>query len=108
MGDRMHVDESIDEIIDKAIRKIEIDDSEIKKRKPKPFRYIKKEENKNFKSLDDETVPYTIMKSSNKKSNMIINGCLTNWNNELKIDNIIKNHKEVIKHREKWKNKRFK
>ena len=88
--------ESIDDLIDKKINKIDFENNEIKKRRPIPFRYIKNEENLKNQVIDDLSIPFTLMKSSESETNKIKDVCISNVNNYQKILKIINNHKEIF------------
>ena len=57
-------DELIGRAIDEVLAKAESRDEEIKKRKPKPFRYLTDKEDIEAELTKEETVPSTVMSQS--------------------------------------------
>jgi len=85
---------SIDEQIDMA----ELGEDEIKKRRPKPFRYIDNERDIKEELEIDKTPQFTLMRTSEKTEITMNEERLANLENAEKIEDIIKKH-EGIKRR---------
>jgi len=64
----MPTDEEVDDLVNKAIDEViaraESRDEDIKKRKPKPFRYLTDKEDIQAELTKDEIIPVTIMEES--------------------------------------------
>ena len=58
------VDELVDRAIDEVIARAESRDEEIKKRKPKPFRYLTDKEDIQAELAKEETTPVSVMEES--------------------------------------------
>ena len=84
---------SIDEPIDRA----EPGEDEIKKKIPRPFRYIDNEGDIQEEIEKDETPQFTLMRTSDKTEIMMNEERLANLENAEKIENIIKKHEGIIK-----------
>ena len=78
---------SIDEPSDMA----ELED-EIKKRRPKPFRYIDNEREVQEELEIDKTPQFTLMKVSDEAKITMNEGRLANLENAEKIEDVIKKH----------------
>lgn len=79
---------SIDEPIDMA----ELGEDDIKKRRPKPFRYIANEREIQEELEIDKTPQFTLMKVSDEAKITMNEGRLANLENAEKIEDIIKKH----------------
>ena len=79
---------SIDDPIDMA----ELGEDEIKKRRPKPFRYIDNEREIQEELEIDKTPQFTLMKVSDEAKITMNEGRLANLENAEKIEDIIKKH----------------
>ena len=79
---------SIDEPIDIA----ELGEDEIKKRRPKPFRYIDNEREIQEELEIDKTPQFTLMKVSDEAKITMNEGRLANLENAEKIEDVIKKH----------------
>jgi hypothetical protein len=79
---------SIDEPIDMA----ELGEDEIKKRRPKPFRYIDNEREIQEELEIDKTPQFTLMKVSDEAKITMNEGRLANLENAEKIEGVIKKH----------------
>ena len=84
---------SIDEPIDMA----ELGEDEIKKRRPKPFRYIDSERDVKEELEIDKTPQFTLMRTSDETEITMNEEHLTNFENAGKIENIIKKHEGIRK-----------
>ncbi len=82
---------SIDEPIDMA----ELGEDEIKKRRPKPFRYIDNEREIQEELEIDKTPQFTLMKVSDEAKITMNEGRLANLENAEKIEDIIKKHEGI-------------
>ncbi len=82
---------SIDEPIDMA----ELGEDEIKKRRPKPFRYIDNERDIQEELEIDKTPQFTLMKVSDEAKITMNEGRLANLENAEKIEDIIKKHEGI-------------
>jgi len=79
---------SIDDPIDIA----ELGEDEIKKRRPKPFRYIDNEHEIQEELEIDKTPQFTLMKVSDEAKITMNEGRLANLENAEKIEDVIKKH----------------
>ena len=79
---------SIDEPIDMA----ELGEDDIKKRRPKPFRYIDNERDIQEELEIDKTPKFTLMRTSDETEITMNEGRLANLENAEKIEDIIKKH----------------
>jgi len=79
---------SIDEPIDMA----ELGEDDIKKRRPKPFRYIDNEREIQEEFEIDKTPQFTLMKVSDEAKITMNEGRLANLENAAKIKDVIKKH----------------
>ena len=79
---------SIDEPIDMA----ELGEDEIKKRRPKPFRYIDNESDIKEELEIDKTPQFTLMRTSNETEITMNAERLANLENADKIEDVIKKH----------------
>ncbi len=79
---------SIDEPIDMA----EHGEDDIKKRRPKPFRYIDNEREIQKELEIDKTPQFTLMKVSDEAKITMNEGRLANLENAEKIEDVIKKH----------------
>lgn len=82
---------SIDEPIDMA----ELGEDDIKKRRPKPFRYIDNERDIQEELEIDKTPQFTLMKVSDEAKITMNEGRLANLENAEKIEDIIKKHEGI-------------
>jgi len=79
---------SIDEPIDMA----ELGEDDIKKRRPKPFRYIDNEREIQEELEIDKTPQFTLMRTSNETEITMNAERLANLENAAKIEDVIKKH----------------
>jgi len=84
---------SIDEPVDMA----ELGEDEIKKRRPKPFRYIDSERDVQEELEIDKTPQFTLMRTSDETEITMNEERLANFENAEKIEDIIKKHEEIRK-----------
>jgi len=82
---------SIDESIDMAER----GEEDIKKRRPKPFRYINNEHDMQEELQIDKTPQFTLMKKSDGAEITMNEERLANLENAEKIEDIIKKHEGI-------------
>lgn len=82
---------SIDEPIDMA----ELGEDDIKKRRPKPFRYIDNEREIQEELEIDKTPQFTLMKVSDEAKITMNEGRLANLENAEKIEDVIKKHEGI-------------
>ena len=82
---------SIDEPIDTA----ELGEDEIKKRRPKPFRYIDNERDTQEELEIDKTPQFTLMRTSDETEITMNEERLANLENAGKIEDIIKKHEGI-------------
>ena len=91
----MQTEESIEELVDRAIDEaIEKSDNEeeLKKRKPKPFRYLNKEEIQDELS-PEEQVSISVMKESTTPQIVEDNYAILGLGDIETIENVLKKHK---------------
>jgi len=94
----MPTDETVDELIDKIIKRHETSDNEIKKRKTKPFRYIDEDELQSMLK-EDEIGPFTVMKLPEEAKMVDGKECLAGLGDADTIESIIKRHEEIKRSR---------
>jgi len=82
---------SINESIDMA----ELGEDDIKKRRPKPFRYIDNERDMQEELEIDKTPKFTLMRTSNETEITMNEERLANLENAEKIEDIIKKHEGI-------------
>ena len=82
---------SIDEPIDMA----ELGEDDIKKRRPKPFRYIDNERDTQEELEIDKTPQFTLMRTSDETEITMNEERLANLENAEKIEDIIKKHEGI-------------
>ena len=93
-------DEEIDKAIDEIIAKSKISDEDIKKRKPKPFRYLTNEEIQD--ELKEETVaPKTIMSVPEEAKIVDDKSVITGLGDVEAIETVIRRHEVSRKFKEK-------
>jgi hypothetical protein len=84
--------ESIDNLVDKAINEaLEKNDEDIKKRKPKPFRFLTEDEVRDELKQDNQT-SISIMKEDISPKIVDDPFCLVGLGNIEAIENVIKKH----------------
>ena len=81
--------------IDDPIDMTELGEDEIKKRRPKPFRYIDNEREIQEELEIDKTPQFTLMKVSDEAKITMNEGRLANLENAEKIEDIIKKHEGI-------------
>ena len=86
------VDELVDKAIDEVIAKAESRDDEIKKRKPKPFRYLTDKEDIQAELAKDETSNLTVMKESPTAGIVDDKLAVLGLGDVETIENVIKKH----------------
>lgn len=99
----MPTDETIDELVDKAIDEaLEKSDTEeeIKKRRPKPFRYLKKEEIQAELSTE-EPAPISVMKEPATPQIVEDELAILGLGDIETIENVLKKHEASKKFKEK-------
>ena len=101
MSSEESVDELVDKAIDEALARSGKDSEEINKRKPKPFRYITNEEEVQAELTSEEETPISVMKESptakivEDKLSILVVGYVQ------AIENLIKKHEASMKFLEK-------
>ncbi|UCF49398.1 MAG: hypothetical protein JSU91_06535 [Thermoplasmatales archaeon] len=86
------VDELVDKAIDEVIAKAESRDDEIKKRKPKPFRYLTDKEDIQAELAKDEMSNMTVMKESPAAGIVDDELAVLGLGDVETIENVIKKH----------------
>jgi hypothetical protein len=86
------VDELVDKAIDEVIARAESRDDEIKKRKPKPFRYLTDKEDIQAELAKDETSNMTVMKESPAAGIVDDELAVLGLGDVETIENVIKKH----------------
>lgn len=100
MSNEETVDELVDKAIDEALSRAGKDSEEIKKRKPRPFRYITdKEEMK--AELNSEDTPVSIMKESPRAKIVDEQLAVLGLGDLDTIENLLKRHEASRKFKEK-------
>lgn len=94
------VDELVDKAIDEALARAGRDSEDIKKRKPKPFRYLTDEEMK-AELTPEETTPVSIMKESTAAKIVEDELAILGLGDVETIENVIRRHEASRKFREK-------
>jgi len=92
----MPPDEDLDELVNKAIDEViaraESRDEEIKKRKPKPFRYLTDKEDIQAELTRVETTPATVMEESPSTKIVEDKLAILGLGDVVTIENVIKKH----------------
>jgi hypothetical protein len=94
------IDKLIDQAIDDALEKSDSEE-EIKKRKPKPFRYLKDEEEIQAELKQEEPTTLSVMKDQTTAQIVDDNKAILGLGDLLTIENIIKKHQASRKFKEK-------
>ena len=81
--------------IDEPIEMAELGEDDIKKRRPKPFRYIENERDIQEELEIDKTPKFTLMRTSTEKEITMNEERLANFENAEKIEDIIKKHEGI-------------
>jgi len=101
----MSAEETVDELVDKAIDEVlaksEKDNEEIKKRKPKPFRYLTKEEEIKAELTPEVETPTSVMKEPTTPKIVEDELAILGLGDVDIIENVIKRHEASRKFREK-------
>lgn len=92
MPEKETVDELVDKVIEEALGKSDKDNEEIKKRKPKPFRYITNEEEIQAELTTEETSPISVMKETPTAKISEENWAILGLGDIETIENVIKRH----------------
>lgn len=92
----MPTDEEVDDLVDKAIDEVisraEARDEDIKKRKPKPFRYLTDNEDIKAELTKEEIVPVTIMEDTPAAKIVQDKLAILGLGDVETIENVIKKH----------------
>ena len=99
MATNNKIDEIVDKAIDEALENSD-NDEELKKRRPKPFRYLNKEEIQDELS-PAEQVSFSVMKESAKPQIVKDNYAILGLGDIETIENVLKKHKASKK---TWEN----
>lgn len=92
MSEEEKVDELVDKVIDEALAKSGFDEEEIKKRKPKPFRYITDKEEIQTELKSEKVNPVTMMKEPNNAEIVEDKLAILGFGDIETIENVIKKH----------------
>jgi hypothetical protein len=95
------VDELVDKAIDEALVKSGIDSEEIKKRKPKPFRYITNQEEVQTELTSEEETLISVMKEPTTAEIVEDKLAILGVGDVQAIENVIKKHEASRKFLEK-------
>lgn len=90
----MQIDKAVDEAINEVIAKVETDVDEIKRRKPKPFRYLTDEEEIQREITTEKTVPFSVMRMYEESKMLESDECVAGLGDVEKIEKIIKKHEK--------------
>jgi len=101
MPDDETVDELVDKVIEEALVKSEKDNEEIKKRRPKPFRYLTNEEEIQAELTPKQPSPVTVMKDSPSAKIADENWAVLGLGDIETIENVIKRYQISRKFKEK-------
>lgn len=86
------IDKLVDRVIDEAITRAESRDEDVKKRKPKPFRYLTDEEEIQAELTKEESVPVTVMEESPAAKIIEDKLAILGLGDVETIENVIKKH----------------
>ena len=95
------VDELVDKAIDEALDRAGRDSEDMKKRKPKPFRYLTDEEEIKAELTPEEETPASIMKEPNVPNVVEDQLVILGLGDVDTIENVIRKHEASRKFREK-------
>lgn len=95
------VDELVDKAIDEALAKFDKDSEEIKKRKPKPFRYITGQEEIKAELTTEEETPVSVMKEPTTAEIVEDKLAILGLGDVQAIENVIRKHEASRKFVEK-------
>ena len=101
MSDEETVDELVDKVIEEALAKSDKDSEDIKKRKPKPFRYLTNEEEIQAELTPEEPSPVSVMKETSTAKVTEENWAVLGLGDVETIENVIKRHEASRKFKEK-------
>ena len=85
-------DELIDRAIDEILAKAESRDDEIKKRRPKPFRYLTDKEDIQAELKSEENSPFTVMEESSATKIVEDKLAILGLGDVETIENVIRKH----------------
>jgi len=101
----MSAEETVDELVDKAIDEVlarsEKDSEDIKKKKPKPFRYLTDEEEIQAELTPEEITPVSVMQESPAAKIVEEKLAVLGLGDVETIENVIKRHEASRKFKEK-------
>lgn len=95
------VDELVDRAVDEAIARAESRDEDVKKRKPKPFRYLTDEEEIQAELTKEENAPVTVMEESPTAKIVEDKLAILGLGDVETIENVIRRHEGSRKFKEK-------
>ena len=101
MPDGEEVDELVDKVIEEALTKSDKDSEEIKKRKPKPFRYLTNGEEIQAELTPEEPSPVSVMKEKQTAKITEEKWAVLGLGDVETIENVIKRHEASRKFKEK-------
>jgi hypothetical protein len=101
MSDDETVDELVDKVIEEALTKSDKDNEEIKKRRPKPFRYLTNEEEIQAELRLEHPSPVSVMKDSFSTGIAEENLAVLGLGDVETIENVIKRYEASRKFKEK-------
>jgi len=93
------VDDLVDKAIDQALNKVDKDTEEIKKRRPKPFRYLSPEEIK--EELSKKETTFSVMKEQNAPKIVDEQLAILGLGDIDKIENVLQKHEASRKFKDK-------
>jgi len=95
------IDELVDKVIDDVLKKSDNDLEEIKKRRPKPFRYLTDQEEIKAELSSEEATPVSVMKEPTTAKIVDEKLAVLGLGDVDKIENIIRKHQASRKFIEK-------
>ena len=95
------VNELVDKVIEEALTKSDKDSEDIKKRRPKPFRYLTNEEEIQAELTQEHLSPVSVMKDSLSEGIPEENLAVLGLGDVVTIEKVIKRHEVSRKFKEK-------
>lgn len=101
MPNEERVDELVDKVIEEALAKSDKDSEDIKKRKPKPFRYLTNKDEIQAELTPEGTSQVSVMKESPSTKIAEENWAILGLGDLETIESVIKRHEASRKFKEK-------
>ena len=95
------IDELVDKIVDEALARAESQDDAVKKRRPKPFRYITDQEEIKAELAKEEITQFTVMRDKHTPKILDDKFAVVGLGNVEAIENVIRRHEASRRFAEK-------